>query len=121
MKILILGSGQVGSTVAQNLASVPSNDVTIIDIDEKALNRISSRLDVQTIVGNGASPFTLEQAGAADSDIMLALKRRDENKIVADKIADDLFNIPRSIARGRASEDREDKVAGREETEEGSR
>ena len=56
VKILILGSGQVGSMVAQNLAAMPNNDVTIIDIDEAALKNISSQLDVQTIVGNGASP-----------------------------------------------------------------
>ena len=120
MKILILGSGQVGSTVAQNLASVPSNDVTIIDIDEKALNRISSRLDVQTIVGNGASPFTLEQAGAADSDLLLALTRSDETNIVASKIAADLFNIPSRIARVRSSEYLEYPVAGSDKPEEGS-
>ena len=120
MKILILGSGQVGSTVAQNLASVPSNDVTIIDIDEKALNRISSRLDVQTIVGNGASPFTLEQAGAADSDLLLALTRSDETNIVASKIAADLFNIPSRIARVRSSEYLEYPVAGSDNPEEGS-
>lgn len=120
MKILILGSGQVGSTVAQNLASVPSNDVTIIDIDEKALNRISSRLDVQTIVGNGASPFTLEQAGAADSDLLLALTRSDETNIVASKIAADLFNIPSRIARVRSSEYLEYPVDGSDKPEEGS-
>ena len=120
MKILILGSGQVGSTVAQNLASVPSNDVTIIDIDEKALNRISSRLDVQTIVGNGASPFTLEQAGATDSDLLLALTRSDETNIVASKIAADLFNIPGRIARVRSSEYLEYPVAGSDKPEEGS-
>ena len=104
MKILILGSGQVGSTVAQNLASVSSNDVTVIDIDEKALQHIGSRLDVQTILGNGASPFILEQAGAADSDLLLALTRSDETNIVACKIAADLFNIPSRIARVRSSE-----------------
>jgi len=120
VKILILGSGQVGSTVAQNLASVPSNDVTIIDIDEKALNRTSSRLDVQTIVGNGASPFTLEQAGAADSDLLLALTRSDETNIVASKIAADLFNIPGRIARVRSSEYLEYPVAGSDNPEEGS-
>ena len=56
VKIIILGSGQVGSTVAQNLAAMPNNDVTIIDTDENALRNIGTRLDVQTIVGNGASP-----------------------------------------------------------------
>ncbi|EFI24656.1 potassium transporter peripheral membrane component [Neisseria sp. oral taxon 014 str. F0314] len=104
MKILIIGSGQVGSTVAQNLASSSANDVTIVDLDEKALHRIGSRLDVQTIVGNGASPFVLEQAGAADSDLLLALTRSDETNIVACKIAADLFNIPSRIARVRSAE-----------------
>lgn len=56
MKILILGSGQVGSTIAQELANMPNNDVTIIDTDENALRNIGSQLDVQTLVGNGASP-----------------------------------------------------------------
>ncbi len=102
VKILILGSGQVGSTVAQNLAALPSNDVTIVDIDEKALQLIGSRHDVQTITGNGASPLVLERAGAADSDLLLALTRSDETNIVACKIAADLFNIPSRIARVRS-------------------
>ena len=104
MKILILGSGQVGSTIAQNLAATPSNDVTVIDIDEKALQKINGRLDVQTVVGNGASPLTLERAGAADADLLLALTRNDETNIVACKVAADLFNIPGRIARVRSSE-----------------
>ena len=120
MKILILGSGQVGSTVAQNLASVSSNDVTVIDIDEKALQHIGSRLDVQTILGNGASPFILEQAGAADSDLLLALTRSDETNIVACKIAADLFNIPSRIARVRSSEYLEYPYPENDDTENGS-
>ena len=86
MKILILGSGQVGSTIAQELAAMPNHDVTIIDTDEAALRNTGSRLDVQTIVGNGSSPMILEQAGAADTDMLLALTR----------------NIPQRIARVRS-------------------
>lgn len=104
MKILIIGSGQVGSTVAQNLAAQPGNDVTIIDLDEKALHNIGSKLDVQTIVGNGASPFVLQQAEAEDADLMLAVTRSDETNIVACKFAADLFNIPGRIARVRSSD-----------------
>ncbi|MCF7529283.1 Trk system potassium transporter TrkA [Neisseria lisongii] len=117
MKILILGSGQVGSTIAQNLATLPSNDVTIIDIDEKALHHLGSHLDVQTIHGNGASPFVLEQAGAADADLLLALTRSDETNIVACKIAADLFNIPARIARVRSSEYLEYLLPDREEAD----
>ena len=104
MKILILGSGQVGSTVAQNLAAMPGNDVTIIDIDENALHNIGSRLDVQTVLGNGASPSVLERSGAADADLMLALTRSDETNIVACKMAAHLFNIPGRIARVRSTD-----------------
>ncbi|WP_373741246.1 Trk system potassium transporter TrkA [Neisseria sp.] len=104
MKILILGSGQVGSTVAKNLAEMPNNDVTIVDTDERALHNIGSKLDVRTMHGNGASPFVLEQAGAADTDLLLALTRSDETNMVACKIAADLFNIPGRIARVRSTE-----------------
>ena len=102
MKILILGSGQVGSTVAQNLASMPNNDVTIIDIDETALHNLGSKLDVQTLHGNAASPMVLERAGAADADLMLALTRSDETNLVACKLGADMFNIPSRIARVRS-------------------
>lgn len=104
MKIIILGSGQVGSTIAQNLAAMPNNDVTIIDNDEHALHNISSRLDVQTIIGNGASPSVLKQAGADDCDMLLALTRHDETNLAASKIAADIFNIPYRIARVRQSD-----------------
>ncbi|MDO4906383.1 Trk system potassium transporter TrkA [Neisseria sp.] len=104
MKILILGSGQVGSTVAQELASLPGNDVTIIDINETALQNIGSKLDVRTLLGNGASPFMLKRAGAEDADLLLALTRSDETNIVACKIAADVFNIPGRIARVRSTD-----------------
>lgn len=104
MKILILGSGQVGSTIAHNLASMSNNDVTIIDIDEHALRNIGSKLDVRTMVGNGSSPAVLERAGAIDCDMLLALTRSDETNMVACKMAAELFNIPNRIARVRATD-----------------
>lgn len=104
MKILILGSGQVGSTIAQELASIPNHDVTIIDTDENALRHISNQLDVQTFVGNGASPVLMEQAGAGDTDMLLALTRSDETNLVACKLAAELFNIPQRIARVRSAD-----------------
>ena len=104
MKILILGSGQVGSAIAQELAAMPNNDVTIVDTDEMALKNIGSRLDVRTLVGNGASPMIMDEAGAKDTDMLLALTRSDETNLVACKLAADLFNIPQRIARVRLSD-----------------
>ncbi|WP_037586070.1 Trk system potassium transporter TrkA [Stenoxybacter acetivorans] len=104
MKIVILGCGQVGSTVAQNLAVIPNNDVTIIDVDENTLKNLSNKLDVQTILGNAASPVILASAGANDADLLLALTRSDETNLVACKIAATLFNVPGCVARIRRSE-----------------
>lgn len=104
MNILILGNGQVGSAIAQELAAMPNNDITIIDTDEHALKNISSQIDVQTLVGNGASPVLLEQAGAGDTDMLLALTRSDETNLAACRIAADFFNIPNRIARVRSAD-----------------
>ncbi|EGY52748.1 Trk system potassium transporter TrkA [Neisseria shayeganii] len=104
MKILILGSGQVGATVAQNLAELPHHDVTVIDNNPEALRSISSKLDVQTLAGNGSSPAVMAEGGAYDTDLLLALTRNDESNLVACKLAATLFNIPNRIARVRASE-----------------
>lgn len=68
MKILILGSGQVGTAVAQNLVEIPNHDVTIIDNDPEALRNIGSKLDVQTLLGNGSSPAVMAEGGAYDTD-----------------------------------------------------
>ncbi|WP_257012076.1 NAD-binding protein, partial [Snodgrassella alvi] len=104
MKILILGCGQVGSTIASNLARMTNNDVTIIDINESALQQINQRLDVQTIVGNGAWPSVLSAAGAQDADMILALTQNDETNMAACRIAYALFNTPNRIARIRYSD-----------------
>ena len=104
MKILILGSGQVGSTIAHELVAMSNHDITIVDTDDNALHNISSHLDVQTIIGNGASPVVMEQAGANDTDMLLALTRSDETNLVACKMAADIFNIPSRIARVRSSD-----------------
>lgn len=117
MKILILGCGQIGSTIANNLAKMSQNDVTIIDINGKALERISQHLDVQTILGNGAWPSVMAAAGAKDTEMLLALTQNDETNMVACRIAYSLFNIPNRIARVRysdfvefATDDESDKI-----------
>lgn len=104
MRILILGGGEVGSTVAKDLATLPSNNVTVIDIAENALNALSDSLDIQTMIGNAASPSVLAEAGAADADLLLALTGNDETNLVACILAKQIFNIPSRIARIRHSD-----------------
>ena len=67
MNIIILGAGQVGSTVATELSREESNELTVIDINQQILSELQDRLDLRTICGNGSYPGLLEDAGADDA------------------------------------------------------
>ena len=101
MKILIIGAGQVGSNIAEYLAS-DGNDVTVIDVASHRLNNLRDRLDIKTIEGHGAHPAILEQAGIADTDMLIAVTMHDEINMMACQIAYSLFKTPKKIARIRA-------------------
>ena len=103
MKILILGAGQVGSTVAESLVS-EANDITIVDSDGEKLRQLQDRLDLRTLTGNAAHPSILEKAGIEDTDILLAVTQSDEVNMVACKLAASLYNTPTRIARIRATD-----------------
>lgn len=103
MKILILGAGQVGSTVAESLVN-EANDITVVDADAEKLRVLQDRLDIRTVVGNAAHPSVLEQAGIADADMLLAVTLSDEVNLVACKLAASLYNTPTRIARIRSTE-----------------
>ncbi|MCG6938630.1 MAG: Trk system potassium transporter TrkA [Gammaproteobacteria bacterium] len=101
MNIIILGAGQVGSSVAENLAS-EANDITLVDTNPVLLNDLSDRLDIQTIVGHASHPDVLKQAGISDADMLVAVTNSDETNIVACQIAYSLFHTPTKIARVRS-------------------
>lgn len=103
MKILILGAGQVGSTVAESLVG-EANDITVVDSDGEKLRQLRDRLDLRTLAGNAAHPSTLEQAGIADTDMLLAVTQSDEVNLVACKLAASLYNTPTRIARIRSAD-----------------
>jgi trk system potassium uptake protein TrkA len=103
VKILILGAGQVGSTVAESLVS-EANDITVVDSDGEKLRQLQDRLDLRTLTGNAAHPSVLEQAGIADTDMLLAVTQSDEVNMVACKLAASLYNTPTRIARIRSAD-----------------
>ena len=103
MKIVILGAGQVGSSVAEGLVS-EQNDITVIDTDNQRLRDLQDRLDLRTVAGNAAHPSVLVQAGIEDADILIAVTQSDETNLVACKLAHSLFNVPTRIARIRATD-----------------
>jgi trk system potassium uptake protein TrkA len=103
MKILILGAGRVGESVAESLVS-EQNDITVIDTDPQRLAALQDRLDLRGVAGNGIQPSVLRDAGAEDADMLIACAPMDETNLVACKVAHDVFGIPTRIARVRSPE-----------------
>ena len=103
MKIIILGAGQVGGTVAANLTS-EDNDITVVDRDGQILQGLQDRLDLRTVIGNATYPEVLERAGADDADMVIAVTNSDEANMVACQISATLFRTPSKIARVRSVE-----------------
>jgi trk system potassium uptake protein TrkA len=109
VRIVILGAGQVGASVAEALAS-EANDITIVDQNRDALATLADRLDVRTLAGNAAYPSTLRDAGIEDADMLVAVTQSDQTNLVACKIARNLFHVPTRIARLRSPDFLDEKL-----------
>ncbi len=101
MKIIILGAGQVGTSVAANLVS-EANDITVVDQNPELLRDLQDRFDLRTVLGHGAHPDVLLRAGAEDADMIIAVTNSDETNMVACQVAYTLFHTPTKIARVRS-------------------
>ncbi len=100
MQIIILGAGQVGTTLAENLAS-ESNDITVVDTDLGRLRALQDRLDLRTVYGHACHPSVLRDAGAQEANMLVAVTSSDEVNMVACQVAHSLFKTPNKIARVR--------------------
>ena len=100
MKVVILGAGQVGGTIARYLAQ-EGNDVVIVDQDPNLIRILTDELDVVGIVGFASHPNILEQAGLNDADMLIAVTHSDEVNMIACLMAQTLFGVPTKIARVR--------------------
>jgi trk system potassium uptake protein TrkA len=103
MKIIILGAGRVGESVAESLVS-EQNDIPVIAQDPARLRLLEEKLDLRGVVGNGIQPSVLQEAGARDADMVIACAAADEANLVTCKVAHDVFNVPTTIARLRSPE-----------------
>ncbi len=101
MKIVIVGGGQVGGTLAENLAS-EANDITVIDPQGDRLRELQDRLDIRTVNGFGSHPDVLVAAGIEDADMLVAVTNSDELNMMACQVAHSLFRTPKKIARVRS-------------------
>jgi len=113
MKIIILGAGRVGESVAESLVS-EQNDITVIDQNPARLRLLEEKHDLRGVVGNGIQPSVLQEAGARDADMLIACAAADEANLVVCKVAHDVFNVPATIARLRSPEFQEgDELLGK--------
>jgi trk system potassium uptake protein TrkA len=103
MKIIILGAGQVGGTLAENLVN-ENNDITVVDTSTLRLRQLQDKFDLRVVQGQASHPRVLREAGAEDADMLIAVTSSDETNMVACQIAYSLFNTPNRIARIRAPE-----------------
>ena len=81
LKVVIVGNGKVGFSLAEQLVK-EKYDVTIVDMREESLRRASDALDIMSVKGNGVSVSTLEDAGAAEADLLVAATNSDEVNMV---------------------------------------
>ena len=103
MKIIIAGSGKVGSTLARRLASEGYN-VTLIDNDQQVLESVCEQCDVMGVQGNCASMPVLLQAGISDADLLIAVTNEDEVNLLCCTTAHGINKKMHTIARIRNPE-----------------
>jgi len=103
MKIIILGAGQVGSSLAEHLSN-EANDITVVDNEEQRLRALQDRLDIRTVCGEASHPEVLRRAGGEDADMLIAVTNSDETNMIGCQVAATVFRTPTKIARVRAQE-----------------
>ena len=102
MKIIIVGCGKVGTTLAEQL-NRENHDITLIDCDSEALQSISDSTDVMSVTGNGAVYQVQMEAGIKEADLLIATTNSDELNMLCCLIAKKAGNC-HTIARIRNPE-----------------
>ncbi len=97
-KIVILGCGRVGSTLARQMSG-EGHDVTVLDQTSDSFRRLGARFKGQRLVGSGLDQDLLNRAHLRDADIFIAVTQGDNTNIMAAQIAREVYSIPRVMAR----------------------
>ena len=102
MRIIVIGAGKVGSTLASQLVK-EGHEVVVMDTNQERLDELQNRIDIMTLCGNGASKEYLEEAEVAESDLVIAATSADEVNILSCFIARQI-GASKTIARVRNPE-----------------
>jgi trk system potassium uptake protein len=98
VKVVILGCGRVGATLATQLDRA-GHSVTIIDKSSDAFLRLDSTFRGDKIIGNGVDEETLRRSGLEKADAFAAVTNGDNRNIMASEIAKEIFHIKKVVCR----------------------
>ena len=82
MKVVIVGDGKVGGTIARQLSG-EGHDIIVIDNNTSVLNNASNTMDIMSVEGNGASRLVQKRAGVPEADLLIAATSADEVNMLA--------------------------------------
>jgi trk system potassium uptake protein TrkA len=99
MYVIIVGGGKVGYYLTKTLVNEGSNEILLIEKNPKKVATYGERFGSVVLEGDGAESSTLEMAGAARADVVIAVTGDDEDNLVICQTAKKMFNVPRTIAR----------------------
>jgi len=103
MNIIICGAGKVGFSISKQL-SAQGHSVTVVDQSSEDIKKINETQDVKGVVGRATFPSVLENAGAANTDMIIAVTKNDETNMIICQLAHSLFDVNKKIARIRSQE-----------------
>ncbi len=98
MRVIIVGCGRVGSTLARML-SEEGHDVTVVDQTSDAFRRLGAKFKGTRLVGPGTDVAVLKRAGIEHADVFVSVTDGDNRNIMAAQIAKTVFNVPRVLTR----------------------
>ena len=98
MKVAIAGAGSVGTAIARDLHA-NGHDVLVLELDPELVERRRSELEVTWLAGDACEVATLDAAGLATTDVVVAATGDDEDNLVISLLAKQEFAVPRVVAR----------------------
>ena len=98
MKIVIMGCGRVGSSLAARLSD-EGHDLTVLDVRPDAFRRLPSNFKGKKHIGNGIDQDVLARISVSEADAFIAVTQGDNRNVLATQVAKHIFGVPRTLCR----------------------
>ena len=98
MRVVIMGCGRVGSTLAAMLSD-DGHEVTVLDVRADAFRRLPGHFKGKRHIGNGIDQDVLARIGVGEADAFIAVTQGDNRNTMATQMAKHIFGVPRTLCR----------------------